>query len=108
MKWFSELVVKHKKFFLILSIILVIPALIGFAYTKTNYDILVYLPSDIETLKGQKILTDDFNMGAFSISLVEDISDNDLIDLEDKIRNIECVNEVVSLNDLTGLNIPAS
>ena len=106
MKWFSELVVKYKKFFLILSIILVIPALIGFANTKTNYDILVYLPSDIETLKGQKILTDDFNMGAFSISLVEDISDKDLIELEDKIRNIECVNEVVSLNDITGLNIP--
>ena len=75
--------------------------------TKTNYDILVYLPSDIETLKGQSILKDDFKMGAFSVSLVDnDISDKELITLENKIREIDCVNDVVSINDITGTTIP--
>ena len=71
MNKFSNFVVKNKKIILLLSLILLIPAIIGYAGTKTNYDILVYLPSDIETLKGQKILKDDFNMGAFSVSLVD-------------------------------------
>ena len=107
MNKFSYFVVKHKKRILILSILLLIPAIIGYLSTKTNYDILVYLPSDIETLKGQKILVDDFNMGAFSISLVDsDISNTDLIKLEDKIRKIDCVSNVVSINDITGTFIP--
>ena len=61
MKSFSSFVVNHKKLIVIIGLLLIIPALIGFALTKTNYDILVYLPDDIETLKGQNILKDDFN-----------------------------------------------
>lgn len=106
MQKFSDFIVKHKIFFLVLSLLLVIPAIIGFANTKTNYDILVYLPSDIETLKGQEILTDDFKMGAFSLSIVEDINDKELIKLEEEIRNVPNVNEVVSINDITGTTIP--
>ena len=107
MKLFSSFVVNHKKLIVIIGLLLIIPALIGFALTKTNYDILVYLPDDIETLKGQNILKDDFNLGSFSISLVDNkISNNDLINLENEIRNIDCVNEVVSINDITGLTIP--
>ena len=107
MKSFSSFVVNHKKLIVIIGLLLIIPALIGFALTKTNYDILVYLPDDIETLKGQNILKDDFNLGSFSISLVDNkISNNDLINLENEIRNIDCVNEVVSINDITGLTIP--
>lgn len=107
MKSFSGFVVKYKKIILIVGLLLLIPSMIGYKLTKTNYDILVYLPSDIETLKGQNILKDDFNMGAFSVSLVDNnISDNDLINLENKIRDIECVNEVISINDITGTTIP--
>lgn len=107
MKSFSSFVVNHKKLIVIIGLLLIIPALIGFELTKTNYDILVYLPNDIETLKGQNILKDDFNLGSFSISLVDNkISNNDLINLENEIRNIDCVNEVVSINDITGLTIP--
>ena len=103
----ADFIVKNKKFILILNLILLIPAIIGFSLTKTNYDILVYLPSDIETLKGQNILKDDFKMGAFSVSLVDnDISDKELITLENKIREIDCVNDVVSINDITGTTIP--
>ncbi len=103
----ADFIVKNKKIILILNLLLLIPAIIGFSLTKTNYDILVYLPSDIETLKGQNILKDDFKMGAFSVSLVDnDISDKELITLENKIREIDCVNDVVSINDITGTTIP--
>ena len=104
---FSNFIVKNKKIILLLSIILLIPAIIGYIGTKTNYDILVYLPSDIETLKGQNILKDDFNMGAFSVSLVDNnISEKDLNNLENEIRKIACVTNVISINDFTGTTIP--
>ena len=107
MNKFSNFVVNNKKIILLLSLILLIPAIIGYLLTKTNYDVLVYLPSDIETLKGQNILKNDFNMGAFSVSLVDSsISEKDLVELEDKIRNIDCVTNVVSINDITGTTIP--
>ena len=109
MKKFSDFIVKNKNIILIVSILLIIPAIIGFFATKTNYDILVYLPSNIETLKGQNILKEDFDMGAFSISLVDNsVSEKDLVDLESKIRSIDCVNEVISINDLTGTGIPVN
>ena len=73
---------------------------------KINYDILVYLPEDIETMKGEKILTDDFNMGAFSISIVENMSSKDLLKLENEIKQIDGVENVVSYADLTGTTIP--
>ena len=107
MNIFSNFVVKNKKLIIFISLILLIPAIIGYVGTKTNYDILVYLPSDIETLKGQNILKDDFNMGAFSVSLVDNnISEKDLNNLENKIRKIDCVTNVISINDLTGTTIP--
>ena len=107
MNKFSNFVVKNKKIILLLSLILLIPAIIGYAGTKTNYDILVYLPSDIETLKGQNILKDDFNMGAFSVSLVDNnVSEKDLSNLEKEIRKIDCVTNVISINDFTGTTIP--
>jgi len=103
----SDFVVKNKKIILLLSLILLIPAIIGYVGTKTNYDILVYLPSDIETLKGQNILKEDFNMGAFSISLIDNsVSEKELINLENKIREIDCVTNVISINDITGTTIP--
>ena len=107
MKKFSNFVVKNKRIIVIISLFLLIPSIIGLLITKTNYDILVYLPSDIETLKGQKILEEDFNMGAFSVSLVDNgVSNKDLAELEKKIREIDCVNEVISINDITGTIIP--
>ena len=106
MKKFADFIVKNKILFLVLSLLLIIPSIIGYVKTKTNYDILVYLPSEIETLKGQEILTNDFKMGAFSVSIVNDMSDKDLIKLENQIRDIDCVNEVVTINDITGTTIP--
>ena len=107
MKNFSNFVVKNKIVILLISLLMIIPSILGYRGTKTNYDILVYLPSDIETLKGQNILKDDFNMGAFSVSLVDNsISEKELIELENKIRKIDCVTNVASINDITGTAIP--
>ena len=107
MQRFSNFVVKNKMIILLISLLMLIPSIIGYSLTKTNYDILVYLPSDIETLKGQNILKDDFGMGAFSVSLVDNrVSEKELVELENKIRNIDCVTNVVSINDITGTTIP--
>jgi len=108
MKKVSEFIVKRKWFFLIISLLLLIPSILGYKGTKINYNILVYLPSDIETLKGEDILTNDFEMGAFSMSVIENISDKDLVKLEEDIRNIDGVNKVVSIDDFTGTTIPKS
>ncbi len=106
MKRLGEKIFKHKLTIVIVSLILLIPSVISYISTKVNYDILVYLPEDIETLKGEKILTDDFHMGAFSITVVENMSSKDLLSLEERFRNIDGVNNVISISDLTGTSIP--
>lgn len=106
MKRLGEKIFKHKLTIVIVSLILLIPSVISYMATKVNYDILVYLPEDIETLKGEKILTDDFHMGAFSITVVENMSSKDLLSLEERFRNIDGVNNVISISDLTGTSIP--
>ncbi len=103
---FGEFVCKYKKAILIIALLLLIPSIIGMKATKINYDILVYLPSDIETIKGEKILSEDFNMGAFSIIIVDDMNTKDIIKLENKIKQIESVQKVASIADVLGTSIP--
>lgn len=106
MKKFGNFVCKHKTLILIITVLLIIPSLIGIKATKINYDILVYLPDDIETIKGQNTLTNDFDMGAFSISIIDKMNAKDVLKLEDKIKRVNGVNEVVSLYDVVGTSIP--
>lgn len=106
MKKFSEFICKHRWLIVMLSGLLIIPAIFGYAATHVNYDLLVYLPSDIETLKGQEILTEDFGTGAFSVAVVKNMPQKDLLNLEDKIREVESVNQVISIADVTGTAIP--
>lgn len=106
MQKFGEFICKHRKTILIIAILLIIPSIIGMKATRINYDILVYLPEDIETIKGEKILSDEFNMGAFSIVVLEDMKSKDIISLEDKIRELDNVAKVVSANDVIGTSIP--
>lgn len=107
MKKIGEAIVKKKWFIVILTMILLIPALIGYVKTDINYDILVYLPSDIETIKGENILTDDFQMGSFAMVVAEDLPSKEVIKLEEKFKNIDTVQNVISIDDLTGTTIPA-
>ena len=106
MKKIGDFVVKNKVAIIIVSCLLLIPALIGIYKTRINYDVLVYLPDDIETMKGQDILTEDFDMGAFATVVVENMSSYDILKLEKKIKKVDGVEKVVSLSDLTGTAIP--
>ena len=106
MQKFGEIICKYRKLILIIALLLLIPSAIGMKMTKVNYDILVYLPSDIETIKGENILSEDFNMGAFSIVLVDNMKAKDIIKLEDKIREIDNVAKVASIADVVGTSIP--
>lgn len=106
MKRISEFICKHRWAIVILSGLLLIPALWGYVSTKVNYDLLVYLPSDIETLQGQEILTEEFGMGAFSVAVVEKMPQKELLNLEEEIREVAGVNQVLSITDLAGTTIP--
>lgn len=106
MKKFANKICEKKILILIISLILLVISFIGMKLTKINYDILVYLPSDIETIKGQNILTDDFNMGSYSTVVTYDLSNKDIIKLENKIKSVDGVNNVISLYDVIGTNTP--
>ena len=106
MKKFSDFIVKNKFIILIICLLALIPSIIGMVNTKINYNILVYLPDDIETMKGQKILSDDFNLGSFSISIFDNISAKEALEFENEVKKIDTVNKVVSLYDVLGTEIP--
>ena len=106
MKKISKFITNNSKLIVIISILLLIPALIGYVHTKINYDILFYLPKDIETIKGQNILTDDFKTGAFSFVFVDNKKAVDVLKLEEKIKDIKGVNKVFSIYDVTDTTIP--
>ena len=105
MKKISKIITNNSKLIVIISILLMIPALIGYIHTKINYDILVYLPKDIDTIKGQNILTNDFKTGAFSFVFVDNKA-VDTLKLESKIKKIKGVNKVFSIYDITDTTIP--
>lgn len=106
MQKIGNFVCKHKTLIIIITLLLLIPSLFGYVKTKINYDILVYLPSDIETLKGEEILTEDFNMGAFAMLTLDNMSDKEVLSLKENILDIDSVTNVLSINDLTGTTIP--
>ena len=106
MRSLRKFITNHSKWIVWIALLLLIPAIIGYQHTKINYNILVYLPDDIETIKGQNILTDDFGIGAFSFVMVDKMSNYDLLKLEEKIKEIDSVNAVMSLADVTDTTIP--
>ena len=107
MQKFGEFVVKHRKLILIISIILLIPAVIGYKATRVNYDILTYLPGDIKTIQGQNVLTEDFDMGAYSVVVLKNMPAKDILKLEEKIKNeIDNVEICASIADVTGEEFP--
>lgn len=106
MQKLGKVICKHKRLILIIALLLLIPSIIGMKVTKINYDILIYLPEDVETIKGESILSEDFNMGAFSVVLIEDMETKDIIKLEEKIRDIDNVEKVMSIADIVGTGIP--
>ena len=103
---FGEFVCKHRKTILLIALLLLIPSIIGMKMTRINYDILVYLPEDIETIQGEKILSEDFNMGAFSMIVLENMKTKDIVQLENKMKKIDNVEKVIGIADVVGTSIP--
>lgn len=106
MKKISKFICKHYKLILIISLLLLIPSILGINATRINYDILVYLPEEIETIKGENILSEDFNMGAFSTIIIDGMQQKEIEKLEDEIRKIDNVEKVVGITDIVGKGIP--
>ncbi len=106
MKNFGKTVVRCRMLIIIVGILLLIPCAIGYLKTRTNYDVLTYLPKDIETMKGQDILVKDFGTGAFSVVVVEGMPDKDIEKLQAKLENVDHVKKVVWYGALADISIP--
>lgn len=103
---FGKFVVKNRIAILLLAILLLIPSGIGYFNTRVNYDILSYLPEDIETMVGQDILVDQFGTGAFSLFIVEGMEPQDVAKVKEKVEKIEHVEKVIWYDSLADLSIP--
>ncbi|WP_310605342.1 efflux RND transporter permease subunit [Anaerosporobacter sp.] len=103
---FGKFITKHKKLIVILSVLLLIPAIFGYINTRVNYDILAYLPEDIETMVGQQILVDDFKTGAFSMIVIEGMEEKDVSELKSKIEQVDTVSKVIWYDSLLDISVP--
>lgn len=103
---FSKAVVKHRILILIVVLVLMIPSVLGMAGTRINYDMLDYLPEDMETVIGQNELLEDFGKGAFSFIIVEDMPAEDVAALKEKIEQVDHVETVLWYDSIADLSIP--
>lgn len=99
-------IVKFRIPIFILSLLLLIPSAIGYVNTRVNYDVLYYLPDDIETMKGQDILVDEFGTGAYSMFVCEGMQNKDVAALKEKIEKVEHVSKVVWYDSIADLSVP--
>ena len=99
-------IVKFRIPIFILSLLLLVPSAIGYINTRVNYDVLYYLPDDIETMKGQDILVDEFGTGAYSMFICEGMKNKDVAALKKKIENVEHVSKVVWYDSFSDLSVP--
>lgn len=103
---FSKAVVKYRIPIIIAVLVLMIPAVLGAAATRINYDMLDYLPSDMDTVIGQNELLEDFGKGAFSYIIVEDMPHKDAAALKEKIEQVEHVDTVLWYSSLADISVP--
>ncbi len=106
MRKVAGLIVKLRYVILAVSILLLIPSAIGFFNTRINYDILYYLPKDIETMKGQDVLMDDFGKGAYGMLVCNGLSVSERNKLADKIKNVDHVAQVLCYDNIVDGEIP--
>lgn len=99
-------IVKARKILLIVAILLLFPAFIGYKGTRINYDMLTYLPEDMETIQGQNVLRDDFHKGGFSIVVIENMKSDRVRQMKREIKSVDHVTEVVSLQDVLDPALP--
>ena len=102
----GKFIVKQKIPILIISLLLIIPSVIGMVKTRVNYDMLTYLPDSMDTVKGQNILLDDFGKGAFSIVLVEGMEPKEISSLKKQMEKIDHVDSVIWYDSFVDISVP--
>ena len=103
---FGEWIAKHRLAVLLTAVLLLIPSAIGFLHTRVNYDILSYLPDDINTMQGQEILKESFGKGGFSFVITEGMQPREVKETAEQLKSIDHVADVVCYESLTDLRIP--
>ncbi len=103
---FGKWIVKHKVLIVVIGVLLLIPSLIGMLNTRINYDMLTYLPEDIETVKGQNILLDDFGKGAFSLIVAEGMESRDVADMTKRLEAVDHVDTVIWYGSVADISVP--
>lgn len=106
MEKFGRFVVKFRIPIFILGLLLLIPSAVGYVRTKINYDILYYLPEEIETMQGQNILLDEFGTGAFSLCVVEGMSDKDIVGMKAQMEQVPHVKKIIWYDTVADLSMP--
>ncbi|MGI5889108.1 MAG: efflux RND transporter permease subunit [Oscillospiraceae bacterium] len=105
---FARGIVKIRVWIVVIALLLLIPSIIGYEATKVNYDVLVYLPEDMDTMKGQEILEDEFGTGAYSLVVCEGMSQKELAKLETQLEGVDHVNSVIWYGSVLGESVPVS
>lgn len=103
---FGKWITRHKALVLILAFLLMVPAIIGYVSTRINYDLLSYLPDSLETVSGQDTMVDEFGMGAFSMIVVEDMENKDVVALKEKLEKVEHVEDILWYDDAMDITVP--
>ncbi len=103
---FGKAIVKSRVVILIIALALMVPSVLGMIFTRVNYDMLNYLPDNLDTVKGQGYLMDDFGKGAFSFIIVDGMEDKDIVELENKIKKVDHVDTVLWYADIADLSMP--
>ena len=106
MEKFGRKIVKYRVPIFILSLLLLIPAAFGYMHTRVNYDILSYLPGEIETMKGQDILVDEFGTGAYSMFICEGMENKDVAALKEKMESVDHVEKIVWYDTIADITLP--
>ncbi|WP_300347913.1 MMPL family transporter [Clostridium sp.] len=106
MKKLSQMITKNRVIVIVLSLILLVPSIFGYFKTKVNYDILSYLPRDLETRQAQAILKEKFGCGSLAMLMVDNMENKDVEKLKKKVEGVEGVNEVIWINNFLDISVP--
>lgn len=106
MKKFSKWISKHNKIVLIITVILLVPSIFGFINTRINYDILSYLPQELESVKGQNILEDVYSDAATGLLIIDGMKSKDIVDIKEKIKKVNGVDDAIWIDDALDISIP--
>lgn len=107
MRKFSRFIAYHAKAILIIALILLVPSVIGYANTRINYDILSYLPSNLDSMKGQSILEDVYQDASIGIVVVDGMEAQDIVKLKEKINKVDGVDTSLGIDDVLDTSVPS-